>query len=190
MCSSFLGRANGLLEGKYLRKRKKKIPKTRLGNTAWREGEARSRVGTPRIQARPQRGAEGRRGVSSLRLRLGLMGSSLRRWASLWRLPGLGARVTGGMLWKIRSRCYVQKQRGVEHHQACRGHWGGREQHSDRQAGGEGSTAGGGSPGALHSIWRHHLLHPPCTLMVPHKPCLAPSPPPASLRGRQRENTF
>lgn len=79
-------------------------------------------MGTPRIRARPRRGAEGRRGASSLRLRFGLLGSSLRRWASLWRLPGLGARVTGGMLWKIRSRCYVQKQRGVEHHQACRGH--------------------------------------------------------------------
>ena len=39
------------------------------------------------------------------------------------------------MLWKISSRCYVQRQRGVEHHQACRGHWGGREQHSERRAG-------------------------------------------------------
>ena len=141
-------------------------------------------MGTLRIRARPRRGAEGRRGAASLRLRFGLLGSSLRRWASLWRFPGLGARVTGGMLWKIRSRCYVQKQRGVEHHQACRGHWGGREQHSDRQAGRRRRQHRGGSPGPWQSIWGHHqafgghhLLHPPGTLAVPHKPSLAPSPP-------------
>lgn len=39
------------------------------------------------------------------------------------------------MLWKISSRCYVQRQRGVKHHQACRGHWEGREQHGEWWAG-------------------------------------------------------
>lgn len=69
---------------------------------------------------------------------------------------------------KIRSRCYVQKQRGVEHHQACRGHWGGRESSAvsgKKEAGGGGSTT------------KYLEASPPallCDLGVAPEPSLAP----------------